>query len=282
LTVLTAAGVVYLLQRTKRQHEEQLSLLRDLEVARSEGAQWRSDMREVLKGLGSAIDAQFERWQLTPAEREVAMLMLKGLSHKEIAAVREASERTVRQQARAIYGKANLSGRAALSAFFLEDLLLPGGAAYRPVIPSARSARHFFAARAAKRSARSRPRRRPSSAPPPAPTSSSRRGPCASGCRSLKASPPRRGLGGERGVGARVGDAVDRERELHGATCSPCPEEAARGHALSGAGRRRGARPARHSPVIVPHPTGGPDPYSSSTRGSRPRPDIRSGDRRSS
>jgi DNA-binding CsgD family transcriptional regulator len=102
-----------------------MSLLRDLEVARAEGAQWRTDMREVLKGLGSAIDAQFERWQLTPAEREVAMLMLKGLSHKEIAAVREASERTVRQQARAIYGKANLSGRAALSAFFLEDLLLP-------------------------------------------------------------------------------------------------------------------------------------------------------------
>ena len=125
LTVLTAAGVIYLLQRTRRQHEEQLSLLRDLEVARAEGAQWRSDMREVLKGLGTAIDAQFERWQLTPAEREVAMLMLKGLSHKEIAAVREASERTVRQQARSIYGKANLSGRAALSAFFLEDLLLP-------------------------------------------------------------------------------------------------------------------------------------------------------------
>ncbi len=125
LIVLTAAGVVYLLQRTKRQHEEQMLLLRDLEVARAEGAQWRSDMREILRGLGNAIDAQFDRWQLTPAEREVAMLMLKGLSHKEIAVVRDASERTVRQQARAIYGKANLSGRAALSAFFLEDLLLP-------------------------------------------------------------------------------------------------------------------------------------------------------------
>src|SRR5262245_61130909 len=82
-TVLTAAGVIYLLQRTKRQHEEQMSLLRDLEVARAEGAQWRHDMRELLKGLGSAIDAQFDRWQLTAAEREVAMLMLKGLSHKE-------------------------------------------------------------------------------------------------------------------------------------------------------------------------------------------------------
>jgi len=82
-------------------------------------------MRELLKGLGSAIDSQFDRWQLTAAEREMALLMLKGLSHKEIALARDTSERTIRQQAQSIYGKANLSGRAALSAFFLEDLLLP-------------------------------------------------------------------------------------------------------------------------------------------------------------
>jgi DNA-binding CsgD family transcriptional regulator len=125
LIVLAVAGVVHLLGRMRRQHEEQLSLLRDLQVARTEGAQWRADMRQLLRGLGDAIDAQFERWKLTPAEREIALLMLKGLSHKEIAVIRDASERTVRQQARTIYSKANLSGRAALSAFFLEDLLLP-------------------------------------------------------------------------------------------------------------------------------------------------------------
>ncbi len=125
LIVLTAVGVVFLVLRFRRQHEEQMSLIRDLDVARAEGAQWRADMRELLRGLGDAIDGQFVRWGLTPAEREVALLMLKGLAHKEIASVRESSERTVRQQARAIYGKANLSGRAALSAFFLEDLLLP-------------------------------------------------------------------------------------------------------------------------------------------------------------
>jgi DNA-binding CsgD family transcriptional regulator len=125
LIVLAVAGVVHLLGRMQRQHLEQLSLMRDLEVARSEGAQWRADMRELLKGLGSAIDGQFDRWQLTAAEREIALLMLKGLSHREIALARDTSERTIRQQAQSIYGKANLSGRAALSAFFLEDLLLP-------------------------------------------------------------------------------------------------------------------------------------------------------------
>ncbi|MDH3686689.1 MAG: LuxR C-terminal-related transcriptional regulator, partial [Myxococcales bacterium] len=125
LIVMTAAGVIYLMNRMNRQHKEQLTLIRDLEVARAEGAEWRADMRELLKGLGSAIDAQFDRWSLTPAEREVAMLLLKGLSHREIASLREASEATVRQQARSVYSKSDLSGRAALSAFFLEDLLLP-------------------------------------------------------------------------------------------------------------------------------------------------------------
>lgn len=55
----------------------------------------------------------------------MALLLLKGLSNKEIAAVRAASERTVREQARSIYSKTELTGRAALSAFFLEDLLAP-------------------------------------------------------------------------------------------------------------------------------------------------------------
>lgn len=79
----------------------------------------------MLRGLGAAIDAQFERWGLSSAEREVALLLLKGLAHKEIADVRGTSEKTVRQQALSAYRKAGLTGRAELSAFFLEDLLLP-------------------------------------------------------------------------------------------------------------------------------------------------------------
>jgi len=53
------------------------------------------------------------------------MLLLKGLGHREVAQVRGTSERTARQQALSIYRKAGLSGRAELSAFFLEDLLPP-------------------------------------------------------------------------------------------------------------------------------------------------------------
>ena len=73
--------------------------------------------------LALVLKAQFEDWSLTQTEREVAMLLLKGLSFKEIAAVRDTMEKTVRQQASAIYKKANVSGRHAFSAWFIEDLL---------------------------------------------------------------------------------------------------------------------------------------------------------------
>jgi DNA-binding CsgD family transcriptional regulator len=130
--VLVSVGTVLLLRITAQQREQQLTVIRDLEVARLQGQRWRAEARAVLNGLGDAIEAQFTRWNLTEAEREVALLLLKGLSLKEVAAVRATSERTIRAQAQSLYGKAGLTGRAALSAFFLEDLLSPIAPSDRP------------------------------------------------------------------------------------------------------------------------------------------------------
>lgn len=94
-------------------------------LALAERDAWRLRAERFLRGLGAEIDAQLVRWQLTRAEREVALLLLKGLGHKEIAATLGRSERTVRQHAVAVYRKSKLAGRAELAAFFLEDLLLP-------------------------------------------------------------------------------------------------------------------------------------------------------------
>jgi DNA-binding CsgD family transcriptional regulator len=123
--VMTSVGVVLLFRVTARQREEHVKVIRDLELARAQGQRWRNEARGYLDGLGQAIETQFSRWNLTDAEREVALLILKGLSHKEIATVRAVSERTVREQARSVYSKSGLTGRASLSAFFLEDLLAP-------------------------------------------------------------------------------------------------------------------------------------------------------------
>ncbi len=106
-----------------RAHAAQLA--EDLRRTQQEAERWRRDAADLIAGLSAAIDAQLARWQLSPAEREIALLLLKGLSHKEIAQARSVSETTVRQQAGSLYRKAGLSGRNDLAAFFLEDLLGP-------------------------------------------------------------------------------------------------------------------------------------------------------------
>ncbi|MAG29837.1 MAG: helix-turn-helix transcriptional regulator [Deltaproteobacteria bacterium] len=128
MLTLSLGAVIYLwlgwrdtrhsLERTRAQ----------LETRRAERDIWRVRAEKILRGLGEAIDAQLGEWGLTPVERETALLLLKGFGHKQIAELQQKSERTVRQHAVAVYRKSGLSGRAELSAFFLEDLLLPTAA----------------------------------------------------------------------------------------------------------------------------------------------------------
>lgn len=126
LMIASAAGITLLLGRVEVQRREKVTLIRDLEMARAEGRGFRERVQSHLDGLGAAIEKQFQAWLLTDAEREVGLLMLKGFSHKEIAALRGTTEPAVRQQARTVYQKSSLNGRAAFAAFFLEDLLPPG------------------------------------------------------------------------------------------------------------------------------------------------------------
>ena len=124
--LVVALGGIAVLWRAVRRTGRQVRALHGVaEAARAEADRWRRQSRSLLAGLGAAIDLQFDRWGLSPAEREVALLLVKGLSSQEIATVRATSDRTVRQQSQAVYRKAGLAGRAELAAFFLEDLLLP-------------------------------------------------------------------------------------------------------------------------------------------------------------
>lgn len=124
------AGLLFrrlaVLRRSEREAREEVAGLRaELHESRADAERWQSEARDLLAGLGQLIDRQLERWGLTPAEKGVALLLLKGLSHKEVASARGVSEATARQQATAVYRKAGLSGRHDLAAFFLEDLLAP-------------------------------------------------------------------------------------------------------------------------------------------------------------
>lgn len=123
--VLALAGVFYLLRGTFTLRNRLQKEMEDFSAFKREAAAWRADSRKYIDGLAMAIDQQLSKWKLTVAEKEVAFLLLKGLSLKEIAEVRNTSEKTARVQSMAVYAKAGISGRSELSAFFLEDLLLP-------------------------------------------------------------------------------------------------------------------------------------------------------------
>lgn len=120
---LALAGILYLLHQ-QFQLKDDLQKERLLSAAwQQESEQWRSQSKAYLAGLSSLIEQQLTAWGLSPSEREVAFFLLKGMSLKEIAMLRNTSEKTARVQSTAIYAKSGLSGRSELSAFFLEDLL---------------------------------------------------------------------------------------------------------------------------------------------------------------
>ena len=127
--IVGALGITVALWVRWARAERSLSTARRALIERqAERDAWRASAEKALEGLAAAIDDQLARWGLTPAEREVALLLLKGKSHKAIAFETGRSERTVRQHAVTVYQKSGLAGRAELAAFFLEGLVLPKGA----------------------------------------------------------------------------------------------------------------------------------------------------------
>ncbi len=72
------------------------------------------------------LEDRFARWGLTPAERDVALFVIKGFSTTEIAELRQTAAGTVKAQTNAIYRKSGTSGRAQLISLFVEDLMGDG------------------------------------------------------------------------------------------------------------------------------------------------------------
>lgn len=133
MMVSTTVGLALLVHRMQNQHEEKIDLIRSLDIARAEGSEWRKKAEAHLQGLRREMDAQFDHWGMSVAERDVGMLILKGLSHKEISRLRGTTEATVRQQAQSIYQKSDLPGKTAFSAYFLEDLITSDAAEAVPL-----------------------------------------------------------------------------------------------------------------------------------------------------
>jgi DNA-binding CsgD family transcriptional regulator len=125
VVALSIAAALWLWRGWRRTSRALARTAQSLSARSEERDAWRAQAERARLAFGEAVDAQFSAWALSPAEREVALLMLQGHGHKEIAYRTSRSERTVRQHAVAVYAKSRLQGRAELAAFFLGDLLGP-------------------------------------------------------------------------------------------------------------------------------------------------------------
>lgn len=79
----------------------------------------------------SAIRADFDRmmrrrftdWGLSPAERDVALLTVRGLKIADIAEMRGAHQGTIKSQLSTIFRKSGVSNRTEFVASFIDELL---------------------------------------------------------------------------------------------------------------------------------------------------------------
>ena len=73
--------------------------------------------------MTNLINAFFDEWHLTQSEREIALLILKGIDNDSIAKMRGTAKGTVRAQCTKIYAKANVDSRTQLLSIFMEELI---------------------------------------------------------------------------------------------------------------------------------------------------------------
>lgn len=70
------------------------------------------------------LNVQFDRWELSKAERDIALLTVKGLSVAEISELRHTSQGTVKSQNSSIYRKAGVNSRTQLLGALIDELLV--------------------------------------------------------------------------------------------------------------------------------------------------------------
>lgn len=125
IAILCVILLITLFISKAKNNKREIKLYQDLKKIEEENRQHKEKLAEKVNGLSRHIEHEFTKWGLSRTEKEIALMLLKGLTFKEISEVRSRSERTVRQQAGAIYAKSSLSNRSELAAYFLEDFMTP-------------------------------------------------------------------------------------------------------------------------------------------------------------
>lgn len=86
-------------------------------------ARYRRNASMAARAMHDVVEAHFDNWNLTPSERDIAGLIVKGLSIAEIAGIRGSAEGTVKSHMNAIYRKSDSQNRGELLAQIIDSVM---------------------------------------------------------------------------------------------------------------------------------------------------------------
>lgn len=98
-----------------------------LRQAQARSAKAEESLRLARTAFQDLLEEYFAEWDLTPAERDVAIFAIKGFSTSDMAEMRGVSEGTIKAQTASIYRKAGVSGRPQLLSVFIDELVAENG-----------------------------------------------------------------------------------------------------------------------------------------------------------
>jgi DNA-binding CsgD family transcriptional regulator len=102
-------------------------------------AQLERNVSIASAAMHQVIEAFLDEWSLTASEREVANLLIKGLTISEIANIRGNAEGTVKAHLNAIYRKSGTRNRGDLLSLIIDQLIDGSAPSASPAMAAATS-----------------------------------------------------------------------------------------------------------------------------------------------
>lgn len=106
-----------------------------LRLLQAEAGRSRETIHMLRGNFDAVLREKFEEWGLTTAERDVTLLIIRGLSVADIAAARHTAHGTIKAQSTSIFRKIGVGSKTELMSAIIDEFLDVGPRAVNPAIP---------------------------------------------------------------------------------------------------------------------------------------------------
>lgn len=94
-----------------------------LRLLQTQAASSRETIHMLRGNFDEVLRHKFEEWGLTTAERDVTLLIIRGLSVAEIAAARNTAQGTIKAQSTSIFRKIGVGSKGELMSLIIDEFL---------------------------------------------------------------------------------------------------------------------------------------------------------------